>query len=97
MRDARLLGPTLLLAGTALLTLPAIAPLASNAPGLDIRSFSLGGLLLAVLGLALALQGWPSALTSATSKGRAALRQITGRPAGNGSAKRVKIRIRCAR
>ncbi|HWX51581.1 MAG TPA: hypothetical protein VNZ61_26360 [Roseomonas sp.] len=97
MPDARLLGPALCLTGSTLLALPAALPLAINNLGLNGRTLSLGGLVLAMLGLALALQGWRERLASASFHGRAALRQMTGRSAGRGPAKRVKIRIRCAR
>ena len=96
MRNGRLLGPLLLLAGSAALILPEALDLQNTLP-LPHEEAAYGSLTLAVLGLALAAQNWRADLSHASAQGWAALRQATSRSAGISPAKRMKIRIRCAR
>lgn len=96
MRNERLFGPLLLLAGSTLLILPqSLAQqtgLAMTRPEAILASAAL-----MLAGLLLIALGWRNDLARASCQGWAALRQATIRSAGNGPAKRMKIRIRCAR
>lgn len=96
MHNGRLLGPLLLLAGGIALALPETLEQQAGLP-LTSEEIGYGSQALATLGLLLALQGWRAGLIRASFSGWAALRQATGRSAGIGPAKRMKIRIRCAR
>ncbi|PHK93735.1 hypothetical protein CR162_17265 [Pseudoroseomonas rhizosphaerae] len=92
MLDGRLLGPLLLATGSTGLLMPDL-PLGWLAP----QDTALIGLALISLGAGLALAGWRSDLADASFQGYAALRQMIRGARPGGPARRMKIRIRCAR
>ncbi|MXP65541.1 hypothetical protein E0493_19520 [Roseomonas sp. M0104] len=94
MRNSKLLGPFLFLAAGAALVLPKTLELRT---GLHLPSAEAGYASLALAGLVMAARGWRSDLARASSHGLSALRRATSGSAGIRPAKRMKIRIRCAR
>jgi hypothetical protein len=92
MPDGRLFGPILLLGGSGLL-------LCADRlhPWLGAEAVALLAFGLIVAGLATALLAWRSDFTEAAFQTHAAMRHITHGPGAAGPARRVKIRIRCAR
>lgn len=92
MLDGRLLGSLLLVTGSASLLMPELL-----APWLSVEDAALAGLALISLGSAAGLAGWRSDLADASFQGYAALRQIARGAGPQGPARRMKIRIRCAR
>lgn len=92
MLDGRLIGPLLLVAGSTGLLMPDLL-----APWLTPEDTSLIALALITLGGGAGLAGWRSDLADASFQGYAALRQIARGAGSPGPARRMKIRIRCAR
>ena len=92
MRDGRLLGPLLLLCGSAVLAYPETLP-----QGLPEGGASLAGLVMLGMGCVAAALGWRRDLADASFHAQAAMRHMArgaGRPV---PARRMTIRIRCAR
>ncbi|MFC4169088.1 hypothetical protein [Teichococcus aestuarii] len=92
MLDGRLLCPLLFAAGSTGLLMPE-----SLAAWLTPEDAALAGLALIALGIVAGLAGWRSDLADASFQGYAALRQIARGAGPSGPARRMKIRIRCAR
>jgi hypothetical protein len=93
MFDGRLFGPILLLAGSVLLFLPAATP----APLLPIEDADSLGLALIALGFSLALLAWRAMPGQQKPVLGGAWQQISASLVQRRPAKRMKIRIRCAR
>lgn len=92
MTDGRLLGPILLLGGSLLL-------LGAEAlqPWIAAEAMGLAGFALIAGGMAVAVLGWRRDLADASFHAHTALRHMVAGYGTAGPARRVKIRIRCAR
>ncbi|WBV45456.1 hypothetical protein [Pseudoroseomonas cervicalis] len=92
MLDGRLIGPLLLLLGSIFLVFPE-----AFLPWLSLQEGALAGFASIALGLAAALTGWRHDLADASFHLHAAMRHMAGGSGSAGPARRMRIRIRCAR
>lgn len=92
MLDGRLIGPLLLLLGSGFLIFPE-----AFLPWLSLQEGALAGFASIALGLAASLVGWRGELADASFHAHAAMRHMAAGRGSAGPAKRLRIRIRCAR
>ncbi|MCQ4159967.1 hypothetical protein NON00_08490 [Roseomonas sp. GC11] len=92
MLDGRLIGPLLLLAGSVCLVFPG-----TLSSWLAPQEGALAGFTTIALGIGAALVGWRSDLADASFHAHSALRHMAVGAGLTGPAKRMRIRIRCAR